>query len=417
MQRRLFGNVAALGIIQLTNYVVPFVVLIHLSRKLGIEIYGVLAFAQGIIAISIVFIDYGFALSATNKISKNRNNKLYVSKILGGILSVQFFIFLICATIILLFAFTSEKYSAHRLLIIFSIAPILIQSIMPSWFFQGIEKMKYFAAATITAKVFFAITIVLFIENPEDYIFVPFLTAIGQMIALVLAVVFIYRLGYKIKTPTLKVSIYCFKMSQHFFASRIAVASYMNGAILVLGMIAQPAVVAIYSMAEQLYKVMQSALGPAAAATYPYMTKEKDTALMFKLISGVVLLAITGACVGFFVAPALVAFVFDESWLATIPVFNVFLLAIVIHAGAIMTGYPLAALVGRLDVANTSVMTGAGVYFILLAIAFFSNSVTAINLAFIMMASELAVLLHRSFLLIPIALKNRQQNPQRGNIK
>jgi PST family polysaccharide transporter len=417
MKRRLFGNVAALGVIQLTNYIIPFIVLIHLSKKLGLEIYGVLAFAQGIIAIGMVFVDYGFGLSATNKISKNRNNKLYVSKILGGILSVQFFIFLICASIILLFAFTSEKYSTHRLLLIFSIAPILMQSIIPSWFFQGVEKMKYFAFTTIAAKVFFGITIVLLIEKPDDYILVPLLSAIGQVIALILAVIFIYKLGYKIKTPTLKVSMYCFKMSQHFFASRIAVASYMNGAILVLGMIAQPAVVAIYSMAEQLYKVMQSALGPAAAATYPYMSKEKDTALMFKLIISVVLLAITGACIGYFVAPALVAFIFDESWLATIPVFNVFLLAIVVHAGAIMTGYPLAALAGRLDVANTSVMTGAGVYFILLAIAFFCNSVTAIILAFIMMASELAVLLHRSLLLIPIALENRQQNPQRGNIK
>ena len=139
--------------------------------------------------------------------------------------------------------------------------------------------------------------------------------------------------------------------------------------------------------------------------------------MMFKLIIGVVILAIIGACVGYFVAPALVAFVFDGSWLASIPVFNVFLIAIVVHAGAIMTGYPLAALVGRLDVANASVMTGAVVYFILLAIAFFSNSVTPIILAFIMMTSELAVLLHRSIVLIPIALKNSQQNPQRGNIK
>jgi hypothetical protein len=46
-----------------------------------------------------------------------------------------------------------------------------MQSIIPGWFFQGIEKMKYFAVATIAAKFFFAITIVLLIEKPEDYIF------------------------------------------------------------------------------------------------------------------------------------------------------------------------------------------------------------------------------------------------------
>lgn len=417
MKRRLFGNVAALGVIQLTNYITPFIVLVHLSKTLGIEIYGILAFAQGIVAISFVFLDFGYSLSATNKISKNRSNKTYVGKLLGGIIAIQIIIFLICAFFILLYAFITEKYLEHRFLLSLTIIPIFMQGMIPVWFFQGIEKMKYFAVAAITAKVLSAISIFLLIKEPADYIFVPLLNGIGQMIALISAILFIYKLGYKIKLPSLKISMYCFKMSQHFFASRFAVASYMNGAILVLGIIAQPAVVAIYSMAEQLYKAMQSALGPVAAATYPYMSKEKDTSLMFKLIIGVVILVITGACVGYYVAPALVAFVFDESWLSSIPVFNVFLLAIVVHAGAIMTGYPLAALVGRLDVANASVMTGAGIYFILLAIAFFSNSVTPIILAFIMIASELAVLLHRSLLLIPIAIKNSHHNPQQGNVK
>jgi PST family polysaccharide transporter len=417
MKRRLFNNVAALGIIQLINYITPFIVLVHLSKTLGIEIYGTLAFAQGIIAISFVFLDFGFSLSATNKISKNRSNKTYVGKLLGGIILVQIIIFLLISLIILIYAFTAEKYLEHRLLLSLILIPIFMQGLMPIWFFQGIEKMKYFAVAAITAKILFAISIVLLVKEPDDYIFVPLLNGLGQMIALISAVFFIYKLGYKIKIPSLKVLMYCLKISHHFFASRIAVASYMNGAILILGIIAQPAVVAIYSMAEQLYKVMQSALGPAAAATYPYMSKEKDSPLMFKLIIGVVILAIAGASAGYFIAPALVAFVFDESWLASIPVFNIFLLAIVVHAGAIMTGYPLAALVGRLDVANASVMTGAGVYFILLAIAFFGNSVTPIILALIMMVSELAVLLHRSLLLIPIALKSINQNPQRVIIK
>ncbi len=381
------------------------------------EIYGILAFAQGIIAVSLVFLDFGYSLSATNKISKNRSNKSYVGKLLGGIMAIQSIIFLMCALVILLYAFMTEKYLEHRFLLSLTIIPIFMQGLLPLWFFQGIEKMKYFAVATIIAKVLFATSIVLIIKEPADCIFVPLLNGISQMIALISATIFIYKLGYKIKLPSLKISMYCLKMSQHFFASRLAVASYMNGAILVLGIVAQPIVVAIYSMAEQLYKVMQSAFGPVAAATYPYMSKEKDPSLMFKLIIGVVILAITGACVGYFVAPALVAFVFDESWLASIPVFNFFLLAIVVHSGAIMTGYPLAALVGRLDVANASVITGAGIYFILLAIAFFSNSVTPIVLALIMIASEFAVLLHRSLLLIPIAIKQSHHNTQPGSIK
>jgi PST family polysaccharide transporter len=405
MKRRLFSNVAALGIIQLTNYITPLIILVHLSKKLGMEIYGILAFAQGVIAISFVFLDFGYSLSATNKISKNRSNKLYVAKLLGGIICIQLIIFIICALAIVIFALTTEKYQEHSFLLLLIIVPIFMQGMIPIWFFQGVEKMKYFAAATIVAKFMSAICIVLMVNDATDYTLVPLINGASQMIALISSIYFIYKLGYFIRKPNYKIAIYCYKMSRHFFVSRIAVASYANGGILVLGLLAQPAAVAIYSMAEQLYKVMQSALGPVAAAAYPYMAKERDTSLMFKLITAVVFLAIIGACIGFFVAPAFVTFVFDESWLKSIPVFNIFLFAIVFHAGAIMTGYPLAALVGRLEIANNSVVTGAVIYLLLLALSFLNNAVTPINLAYIIIGSEIAVLLHRTLFLFPIVLK------------
>lgn len=217
--------------------------------------------------------------------------------------------------------------------------------------------------------------------------------------------IFINKIGYGIRFPSLKLVAYSYKMTREFFISRVAVASYMNGAIVVLGLVAQPSVVAIYSMAEQLYKVMQSALSPIATATYPYMVNEKDSNLMFKLIFAVLVVAAIGSYVGFLSAPILVEIVFDSTWLNSIPVLNIFFVAILVHAAAIMTGYPLAALVNRLEVANTSVITGAAVYFIFLGLIFYFDLVTPINLAGIMLTAELSVLLHRSLILVPLAIK------------
>ena len=395
----------ALGAIQIANYITPLIVLIHLTKTLGIEIYGILAFSQGVIAISLIFLDFGYSLSATYKISKFRSNRMYVSRLVGGIMAVQLMIFLICTLTISIYALITEKYSEHRTLILFILIPIFMQGVTPIWFFQGVERMKYFAFSAITSKVIFAILTIYIIKEPSDYKLVPLVSGIGHMIALISAVFFIYKLGYKIKKPTLKITSYSYKISKRFFVSRIAVASYANGAILILGFVAQPAAVAMYSMAEQLYKFMQSALAPAAAAAYPYMSKEKDFSLMFKLIIGVVSIAIIGACTGYFVGPIFIELIFDENWLKSIPVFNIFLFSIVFYAGAIMTGYPLAAIVDRLDIANESVMIGAAIYFFLLALTFIGNQITPIILAYIMMVSEISVLLYRSFLLFPLILK------------
>lgn len=408
MKRRLLSNAAYLVVVQIANYIAPLIILIHLTKTLGLSIYGVLAFAQGIIAISAVLLDFGYSLSATNKISKNRKNRQYVGSIIGGVFLVKVFLYIMCCLLILSYALLTEKYNEHRQIFLLSLIPIAMQGFAPIWFFHGIEKMKYFAMTTIMAKIIFALGAINLVKSQSDYYLVPLINGAGQAAALIASIYFIYKLGYKIRFPSIRFFFYCFKFTGNFFASRIAVASYMNGAIIILGLIAQPATVAIYSMAEQLYKVMQSALGPAAAASYPYMAKEKDVSLMFKLILGVISLAFIGALVGYYLAPLLVGLVFDKSWLASIPVLNVFLFAIVIHAAAVMTGYPLAAVVGKLEVANSSVMTGAVVYFVLLGLVFYLNMIAPVYLAAIMLISEFSVLLHRSIVLLPLAFTKLQ---------
>ena len=99
-----------------------------------------------------------------------------------------------------------------------------------------------------------------------------------------MALYFIWRLGFRIRIPLRRLISYAAKFTRHFFVSRIAVAAYIGSATVILGLFGQPAQVAIYSMAEQLYKAMQSAIHPISMAAYPYMSKEKDTRLMLRIV-------------------------------------------------------------------------------------------------------------------------------------
>lgn len=405
MRRRLLANTAALTVVQAVDYIVPFIVLVHLTKTLGLEVYGVLAFAQGIITISGVLLDFGYGLSGTNKISKNSIRKKYISKLIGGIYAVKFCLFLFCAALICAYSMSTDKYNDYKIIFLLSLIPIFMQGFLPSWFFHGTQKMHLFAFSSILAKIIFVSSVILFVNNASDYFMIPVLNGVGHFFALAASIYFIYKMGYSIKIPSPRIFAYSYKFTKQFFASRVAVASYMNGAIILLGLIAQPAVVAVYSMAEQLYKAMQSALGPVAVALYPYMTNDKDFNLMLKLILGVVGLTVIGAFLGFYIAPTLVEMVFDQTWLPSISVLNIFLVAIVVHAATVMTGYPLAALVNRLDVANVSVMTGAVVYFVVLVLIFHLDLVTPSYLAMVMLISELSVFFHRFLVLVPLAIR------------
>lgn len=67
MIKRLISSVSSLGLIQALSYVVPLISLIYLTKIIGLYNYGIFAFTQSIVAFSLVLLDFGFNLSATEK--------------------------------------------------------------------------------------------------------------------------------------------------------------------------------------------------------------------------------------------------------------------------------------------------------------------------------------------------------------
>ncbi|ELA4707862.1 oligosaccharide flippase family protein, partial [Escherichia coli] len=69
IKSRVFLNAVYLFVVQGVTYLVPLITLPYLVRVLGAQSYGVLSFSLAIIQYFILLTDYGFNLSATQKIS------------------------------------------------------------------------------------------------------------------------------------------------------------------------------------------------------------------------------------------------------------------------------------------------------------------------------------------------------------
>jgi hypothetical protein len=110
-----------------------------------------------------------------------------------------------------------------------------------------------------------------------------------------------------------------------------------------------------------------------------------------------------GGIVGFFLAPVLIPRVLGAKWTASISVLNVFFVAITVHVAAMMSGYPLAAALGRLDVANRSVVYGALIYLALASLSVVFHAASASMFAWLLVVSEAYVLAHCAIAMWPAA--------------
>ena len=77
--------------VQAARYIIPLLTIPYIARVLGVSSWGMLAFTQAFSLYLFLFVDFGFELSATRKISTNINNSHEKSKILINVLNVKVF--------------------------------------------------------------------------------------------------------------------------------------------------------------------------------------------------------------------------------------------------------------------------------------------------------------------------------------
>ena len=68
-------NAAALYGVQFVRKLLPLVIIPYLARTLGPAGWGVVAFTQSIAEFMVLVIEFGFNLSATREIARNRESK------------------------------------------------------------------------------------------------------------------------------------------------------------------------------------------------------------------------------------------------------------------------------------------------------------------------------------------------------
>lgn len=316
-KKRLISNFISLSSLQLVNYVLPLITFPYLVRVLGVEKFGLIAFATATIMYFQILTDYGFNLSATREISINRENKEKVQEIFSSVMIIKFGLLILSFLLLSILVFSFDKFREDWKVYFLSFGMVVGQVLFPVWFFQGMEKMKYITFLNILAKSLFTIAIFIFVNQQSDYWKVPLLSSIGFILAGVLSLWIIYQdWNIRFKFVGFENILRELKEGWYIFISMIAINLYTTSNTFILGLFTNNTIVGYYSAAEKIVKAIQGILTPVSQAVYPHISKlaseSKDKAIRF--ISKIV--KIIG--VGTFIASFLL-FAFAE------PVINIIL--------------------------------------------------------------------------------------------
>lgn len=280
----LIKNIFYLFIVQIINYVAPFLVLPYLSRVLSVDNFGLLMMIISASSIALIVTDYGFSLSGPLFVAVNKHNKVVINQYIGTIYLIKSVLISIIWFLFLFIYFISDnEITSHFSNILWLGVIITTQSFQPIWFFQGLEKMKNITFSLIISKSVYVILIFCLVKtNHVERVFLALV--LSNVVTLVISNYLLYRNGYAIGTPCNKLFRDEIKNSFPFFLSRAAVGVYTSASTFIVGSFAGLNQAAVYSSAEKLYQAGQNALSPISQALYPYLARSGDKKTLYKFV-------------------------------------------------------------------------------------------------------------------------------------
>ncbi|MDB2435956.1 oligosaccharide flippase family protein [Schleiferiaceae bacterium] len=279
----LFENFISLSLLQTVGSLLHLITLPYLLRVLGFSKYGMVILAFSLVAYFQSLTDYSFKVTATRDVSIFRNNIKKLSLIYSKVIIVKSIFFLISMLLISIVVLSVPTFRSEWHIIYLATLSLLGNVLLPEWFFQGIEKMKFITLINVGIKLFFTISVFFLIKKESDYWVYPLLNGLGVVIGGIVSQIILIR-SFKLKLYVLKFRIIKNTISSNFniFVNQFLPLLYNNTSSFLLGTLLHPATLGVYDALRKIVDIITMLVSIISRVFFPFLNRRKDKFLIYR---------------------------------------------------------------------------------------------------------------------------------------
>jgi len=330
-KKGLVRNVFSLSVVQIANYVFPFITVPIVSRIIGPDKFGVINFAAAFMTYFTLLINFGFDLSATRAITAAKNNIAERDRIFNQVVLAKMFLFSISLVLFLIALFTVPQLRNEKQVAIFSFILCFSWVITPNWLYQAMQELSRVAIFNLVTKVIFTFVILLLVQEKDDYIWQPLAISMAQL------TVGIYSFWYAIKRYHIHLRLAEWRPviqmlwnERIIFFSTVVINLYTTTNVVLLGFLQSPAQVGYYTAGYRLIIVLQSVIMmPLSQALFPFIgaafaqSRNKGLDVIRQILPVTTLFTFTAAIVLCLFGPLVILLMYGQKFEPSIIVFRI----------------------------------------------------------------------------------------------
>lgn len=257
--KQLLKNVFSLTIIQAVNYLLPIIILPYLIQKVGIMNFGLSSYALTLLMPAKIFIDYGFNLSGVKDVATNKSNNFTLNRIASSIFFTKIYLLVITFFLFLTILVFVPKFNSYFLLFLLSFLVIVGQSLVPVWYFQGIEETQVLLVLSVATRIAYLILIYVLVRSAENYIYINFCLGLADLLLSFCCMVYIVK-RKKIALKPISVNAFLNILKQNFILAKTNVYVMLSITLpfTILGFFATPVIIGYYSIADKILQIVRA---------------------------------------------------------------------------------------------------------------------------------------------------------------
>ena len=283
--KKVVENYFFMTVLQIINSLFYVLIYPYLIRTLGAESYGLYIYALSIVTYFIFIINFGFDLPATKVVAQEKDNTTAISNVLSCIFTAKIYLLFVSVLIFSILLITIPFLKEHYLLFVIVFGQTINFALFPTFYYQGIQKMKTATIIQVIFKLLSLPFIFVMVKSSSDLsVFAIISTStmiIGGLVA-ILMVVFVDKLY--IRWVSFSELRKWFKEAFPFFLSNSVGTLKEQGIPIIVGAFFGMRDVAIYDLANKLIIIPRTVLMSLNAALFPKIVIENNKATIQKII-------------------------------------------------------------------------------------------------------------------------------------
>lgn len=392
----LFSNFSFLSIIQILGILYPLVTYPYLIRVLGGELYGMVVYAQAIMAYVVIVINFGFNVSAVRRVSENRNSIDKLCEIYSSVTLLKLIILLFSLIVLSSLVFFVDSKIIIIILLLLGLA--IEEVFFPVWLFQGLEKMKYITYITFIAKTIYVIMVITIISSPDHFLRLPLLISVSSIITSLCAIYILKKKGIRfvrVKKIQLRND---FVESLPFFASRLSSVVMERTNVLIIGAFFNFTMVSIYDLCIKVVSIIRTPFGLVSQVIYPHVAKTRNMTIVKKTYYTVIAVGSVISIIVMFCSSIIVHLLSADNLIGAESYLRIMIWYVPIVGASYILGASTLVVNGFSKEYNLSVVYSLILYILMIAIFYLFDIINLNTITLAMIVPELLTMLYRRYI-------------------